>query len=97
MSALANGDPSGGHFTSSGRLSSWVEPNGDEFTRLYDPTGRVEEEVDALGNRTVYGYDAAGRLSAITDVTLNATTMFDVTGLEKARKFGPAGGAGCWA
>jgi YD repeat-containing protein len=64
-------------FSSRGRLSSWVEPNGDEFTMLYDPTGRVSEEIDALGNRTTYGYDASGRLQAITDATLNATTTFE--------------------
>ena len=64
-------------FTAKGLLSSWKEPNGDEFVRRYDGAGRVKEEIDALGNRTTYGYDAAGRLKAITDVTLNATTMFE--------------------
>jgi len=64
-------------FTSTGRLGSWTESNGDVFTRLYDGAGRMKEEVDALGNRTTYAYDAAGRLSAIIDVTLDATTLFE--------------------
>jgi YD repeat-containing protein len=39
-------------FTASGRLAGWVEPNGDEYTRIYDKAGRVKEEIDALGNST---------------------------------------------
>ena len=67
-------------FTAAGRLSGWVEPNGDEHTRIYDGAGRVREEVNALGNSTIYGYDAAGRLENIVDVALGATTTFEMDG-----------------
>jgi YD repeat-containing protein len=64
-------------FTARGLLGGWKEPNGDRFSRVYDAAGRVAEEIDALGNRTTYGLDPTSRLQAITDVMLNATTLFE--------------------
>ncbi|MEM9189324.1 MAG: putative Ig domain-containing protein [Myxococcota bacterium] len=64
-------------YSSTGRLSAWTMPNGDQGSRLYDGAGRVLEEVDEVGNLTRSSYDAAGRLASTYDQALDATTTFE--------------------
>ncbi|MCB9679844.1 MAG: RHS repeat protein, partial [Alphaproteobacteria bacterium] len=62
--------------SSSGRLLSWTEPNGDTFSQTFDASGQLRSRIDELGNVTTYTYDAAGRLESTLDAARGATTSY---------------------
>ncbi|MCB9492495.1 MAG: RHS repeat protein [Dehalococcoidia bacterium] len=65
--------------SSSGRLLSWTEPNGDTFSQTFDASGQLRSRIDELGNVTTYTYDAAGRLESTLDAARGATTSTSAT------------------
>lgn len=68
-------------FTSTGRLSTLTDRNGNKLTFTYDGSGRLTTVADDSGKSLTLGYDASNRITTATD-PLNRQITYGYSGSE---------------